>query len=145
MSVRKTRTFQQMVMNTIQLLIFCYLHKYTDWSINSIKWKTIFSSALSSSTIKKWGQFLKTPSRKLHKLLFSMWMGMLWQVQKATASWKYLSVDLQYLMFNFNLKYNIKLQLAFKILKVKELLSMPSNFGHTKRKWVNTFIVTSLH
>ena len=34
------------------------------------------------------------------------------------------------------------LQLAFKILKVKELLGMPGNFGHTKRKWVNTFIFT---
>ena len=70
MSMRKTRTFQQMVVNTMQLLTFCYSCKYTDWSINSIKWKTVFSDALSSLTIRKWGQFMKTPSQKLHKLLF---------------------------------------------------------------------------
>ena len=114
MSVRKTRTFQQMVVNTMQLLIFCYSCKYTDWSINSIKWKTIFSNALSSSTIRKWGQFLKTLRQKLQKLLFSMWMDMLWQIQKATGSWKYLSVDLQCLMFNSNLKHNIKPTTSFQ-------------------------------
>ena len=57
MSVTKTKTFQQMVVNIMQLLIFCYSRKYTYWSINFIKWKTIFSDALPSSTIRKWGQF----------------------------------------------------------------------------------------
>ena len=66
---RKQELFGRWV-NTMQLLIFCYLCKYTDWSINSIKWKTTFSDVLSSSTIRKWGQFLKTPSQKLHKLHF---------------------------------------------------------------------------
>ena len=43
-----------------------------------------------------------------------MGMDMLWQVQKATGSWKYLSVDLQYLMFNSNLKYNVKPTTSFQ-------------------------------
>ena len=53
MSVRKTRTFLQMVLNTMHLMTFCYSRKDTDWSINSIK--TTFSYGLSSSAIKKWG------------------------------------------------------------------------------------------
>ena len=38
-------------------------------------------------------------------------------------------------MLNSNLIFNIiNLQLAFKILEVKELLGMPGKLGHTKRK-----------
>ena len=112
MSGRKTKIFQHMVVNAMELLIFCYSRKYTDWSINSIQWKTIVSDALPSSTIRKWGQVPKTSSQKLQKLLFSIWMGL--QVQKATGSWKYLSVDFQYLMFNSNLKYNMKPTTSFQ-------------------------------
>ena len=128
MSVRKTRNFQQMVLKTMELLIFCYSCKYTDWSINSTKWKTISSGALSST--RKWGQFLKTLSQKLLKLLFSMRMGMLWQVQKATGSWKYLSVDLQYLMFNAILKHNIKPTSCFQDTSSYRIT------GHARRFWV---------
>ena len=101
-----------MVVNAMELLIFCYSRKYTDWSINSIQWKTIVSDALPSSTIRKWGQVPKTSSQKLQKLLFSIWMGL--QVQKSTGSWKYLPVDFQYLMFNSNLKYNMKPTTSFQ-------------------------------
>ena len=45
---------------------------------------------------------------------FSMWMDMLWQVQKANGSWKYLPADLKCLMFNSKLKYNIKPTISFQ-------------------------------
>ena len=53
LSVRKTRTFQLMVVNTMHFLIFYYSRKDIDWSINCIKWNTVFSYGLSSSAIRK--------------------------------------------------------------------------------------------
>ena len=126
-----------MVVNAMELLIFCYLRKYTDWSINSIQWKTIFSDALSSSTIRKWGQVLKTPNQKLQKLLFSIWMGV--QVQNATGSWKYLSVDLQYLKFNSNLKYNMKPTTSF--LKLKNCWAWQAILGILEdHEWIPLYL-----
>lgn len=47
------------------------------WSMKFIKWKTIFSYDLSSSTIRKYEKtkFMKTPSQKLFKLVFCIWSG----------------------------------------------------------------------
>ena len=91
------------------LFVYIYRLKYKPYQIKyNLSWCFVFIDK------RKWGQFLKTPSQKLHKPLFSMWMEMLWQVQKTTGSWKYLSVDPQYFMFNSNLKYNIKLTTSFQ-------------------------------
>ena len=83
-SVRKTRAFQQTVMNTMHLMIFCYSQKDIDWSINSMKWKTTFSYGLSSLTIRKWEEFVKTPSQQLLKLLFAC---MLLSCYKHISEW----------------------------------------------------------
>ena len=49
---------------------------------------------------------------------------------KATGSWKYLSVDLQYLMFNAILKHNIKPTSCFQDTSSYRIT------GHARRFWV---------
>ena len=116
MSVRKTRTFQQIFFGNeynavvdFQLSTWIFRLKYKLYQMKD----NLFLCFVFINN-KKMRAVSENTKSKTKPIFFSMWMDMLWQVQKATGSWKYWSLDLQYLMFNSNLKLTIKPRTSFQ-------------------------------